>query len=63
MYWKLSITCAGAVLMYLNVYPYAEMGEKGAARIRSEVEKIWKEYQYYENDELDPVKDSVRRNF
>jgi hypothetical protein len=37
--------------------------KKEVAEHLSEMEKIWKDYQYYENDELDPVKDSVRGNF
>ena len=41
---KLSITCADAFLLYLDVYPYRDMKNKSAAQIRAEVEKVWKEF-------------------
>jgi len=47
---KLSITCADAFLLYLNVYPYAQLKEKTPSQIRAEVEKIWKEFPVLEKE-------------
>lgn len=47
---KLSITCADAFLLYLNVYPYEEMNEKSPAEVKAEVEKIWKEFPVLEKE-------------
>ena len=41
---KLSITCADAFLLYLDVYPYDQIREKSTSQLRTEVEKIWKEF-------------------
>ncbi len=41
---KLSITPGDAFVFYLSLYSYSEFAEKTEARIKSELEKIWKEY-------------------
>ena len=41
---KLSITCADAFLLYLQVYPYADLKKKSASEVKEEVDKIWKEF-------------------
>ncbi len=57
-----SLTAAFSVVDAISMAVTGRRKEEVAEHL-SEMEKIWKEYQYYENDELDPVKDSVRRNF